>query len=133
MERIERLLNLVPNDEIFGKLIGVMAMLLTKSYIDENMVVRPLTDIDIYWLNSLQFYSINGVVKCNIEVPKDAYPGVRINCLNKSPEYLDRGHSINRLQLVYICSNLGFGDMVVFFKLMYGLYSNMALLKNSIA
>lgn len=138
IDRLTRIINLVPNNEHFGKLTGILAMLYTKKYMDSLGNLQDLTDDDIIWLNSILFYNRNGVIEYRILNPIDKFDGIRIKTLgvvNNMPVvkeiYLDRYSPLDNNQLANICSNLGFSDGLNFMSMNYGISSNIMLLQTA--
>ena len=99
IDRIQRILNLIPNNDRFGKLPGLLAILYTKVFINSFGEKEQLTRDDIIWLNSVLFYNKGGVVEYRILNPTELYEGVRIRVLGKLDDrptvkdiYLDRNY-----------------------------------------
>ena len=134
IDRIQRILNLIPNNDRFGKLPGLLAILYTKVFINSFGEKEQLTRDDIIWLNSVLFYNRGGVVEYRILNPTDLYEGVRIRVLGKLDDrptvkdiYLDRNYPIDYNQLAAICTSLGFSDAINFMSMNYGISSNIML------
>ena len=107
VDRLNRIISLVPDNNHFGKLTGILAMLYTKKYMDNFGNLQDLTNEDIIWLNSILFFNRNGVVDYKILTP------------------------IDNNQLANICSNLGFSDALNFMSMNYGISSNIMLLQTA--
>ena len=138
IDRLNRIISLVPDNSHFGKLTGILAMLYTKKYMDSFGNLQNLTNEDIIWLNSILFFNKNGVVEYKILTPIDAFDGIRIRTLGKMNDtavvkeiYLDRFSPIDNNQLANICSDLGFSDALNFMSMNYGISSNIMLLQTA--
>ena len=138
IDRLNRIISLVPDNSHFGKLTGILAMLYTKKYMDSFGNLQDLTNEDIIWLNSILFFNKNGVVDYKILTPIDKFDGIRIRTLGKMNDtavvkeiYLDRFSPIDNNQLASICSNLGFSDALNFMSMNYGISSNIMLLQTA--
>ena len=134
IDRLNRIISLVPDNSHFGKLTGILAMLYTKKYMDSFGNLQDLTNEDIIWLNSILFFNKNGVVDYKILTPIDKFNGIRIRTLgrmNVKEIYLDRFSPIDNNQLANICSNLGFSDALNFMSMNYGISSNIMLLQTA--
>ena len=59
IDRLTRIISLVPDNSHFGKLTGILAMLYTKKYMDSFGNLQDLTNDDIIWLNSILFFNKN--------------------------------------------------------------------------
>lgn len=138
VDQIQRIINLVPDNNHFGKLTGILAMLYTRKYIESNGVLCNLTVDDIIWLNSILFFNNGSHVEYRILNPIDRFDGIRIRTLGKLHDapiikeiYLDRFSPLDNSQIINICNNLGFSNALNFMSMNYGISSNIMLLQTA--
>ena len=134
--QIKKILSLLPKNEPYGILISVIALMINGEYTDENGNRKKITEEEMSWLNSLLFYRekdhvsyliINPNEKCVNQLPEGK---CRINCFGREPIIFDRRTSLNNIDIAKICSNLGYETATDLFAIMYGISSNLMILKS---
>ena len=128
---IEKILALLPKNEPYGILISIIALMINGEFTDEDGNRKKITEDEMSWLNSLLFYREGNHVSYRIMNPIDNLHGkCRINCFGRDPIIFDRGTIPSKIDIAKICLNLGFETATDLFSLMYGISSNMAILKS---
>ena len=136
--QIKKILSLLPKNDPYGILISVIALMINGEYTDENGNRKKITEEEMSWLNSLLFYREKDHVSYLIINPNenpnhtDNLPEnkCRINCFGREPIIFDRRSSLNNIDIAKICLNLGFETAGDLFALMYGISSNLMILKS---
>ena len=130
IEKLASLINLLPNNGKFGKLISILALMMVGYYTDENGDMREVSPEEMDYLKCMIFYREGDQVKYKFVNPIGKTNWVVVNCLGCPPIYFQTDGNYTPA-IIKVCNNLGFNSSLDYMSFGYALNSNIMILRST--
>ena len=133
IEDLRIVINLLPDNSRFGKLISILALELSGSYMIGDRTYT-ITEEEYTFLSRLVFFRIKRDDSDDVVYSINPHPvicdsnSVSITCFNHTPVFFRKGQEDYSAEIKMICDYLGYSHPMYYMEFSYALKSNMVIL-----